>query len=243
MTMAARGIQRRSPWLVLAMALVVTLPLQGADAPSADAQSSADHFFRLGVQQFFAAKPVESVAAFDQVVARAPASGPHLWQRGLSLYYAGRFADGRVQFEHHQTVNPHDVENAAWHFLCVAKAENVAAARAALIPITGDGRVPMREIHALFAGTGDEAAVLRAADADGKPDDHERDQLCYAHLYLGLWHEANNRTDLARTHMRLAAIDFRMDHYMGKVAQVHVRLRGWQDPKDTVPPAAPAPAP
>jgi lipoprotein NlpI len=229
MTRATRRNAGRSWWATLALALVVMLPLHGADAPTAETESNADHFFRLGVQQFFAAKPVESVAAFDQVITRAPTSEPHLWQRGLSLYYAGRFADGRVQFEHHQTVNSNDVENAAWHFLCVAKAENVAAARAALIPISGDGRVPMREIHALFAGTGDEAAVLRAADADGKPDDSERDQLCYAHLYLGLWHEANNRADLARTHLRLAAIDFRMDHYMGKVAQVHVKLRGWQD--------------
>ena len=101
----------------------------------------------------------------------------------------------------------------------------------------------MREIHALFASTGDEAAVVRAADPDGTPNEAERDHLCYAHLYLGLWHEANDRADLARTHLRRAAIDFRMDHYMGKVAQVHLTLRGWQDPTGVVPPTAPAPAP
>ena len=56
-----------------------------------------------------------------------------------------------------------------------------------------------------------------------------RDQLCYAHLYLGLFYEATGDAALARKHMRLAAVDFRMDHYMGKVAQVHVKLRGWVD--------------
>jgi lipoprotein NlpI len=28
--------------------------------------------------------------------------------------------------------------------------------------------------------------------------------------------------------MLKAATDYKMDHYMGKVAQVHVKLRGWQ---------------
>jgi lipoprotein NlpI len=118
----------------------------------------------------------------------------------------------------------------------VAKVDGVDAARTALIPIAGDGRVPMREIHALYAGTGTAEAVLRAADADGMPTADERDALCYAHLYLGLYYEVTGDVAQARSHMRLAALDYRMDHYMGRVAQVHVKLRGWQDASDAAKP-------
>jgi lipoprotein NlpI len=214
--------------------LALTLALHGADGPvPAD---TPDRWFNEGVRLFFAADIAGSEKAFDRVVALSPEAMPHLWQRGLVLYYAKRYADGRAQFERHQTVNPNDVENAAWHFLCVTKLEGLAPARAAFIPIAGDARVPMREIHALYAGTGTAEAVLRAADADGMPTPDERDHLCYAHLYLGLFFEVTGDEAKARSHLRQAAIDYRMDHYMGKVAQVHVTLRGWQDP-------APAAAP
>ena len=210
-------------WLLLVSMGV----LHSEDA--APEKPNADHFFREGVRLFYDAQPSASAAAFDQVIKLAPNAAPQLWQRGLSLYYAERFADGRAQFELHQTVNGNDVENAAWHFICVVKVDGLGKARKAFIPIIGDARVPMREIHALFAGSGTAEAVMKAADADGMPTEAERDQLCYAHLYLGLFYEATGDAALAKKHMRLAAVDYRMDHYMGKVAQVHVKLRGWID--------------
>jgi lipoprotein NlpI len=194
-------------------------------------EKDADTLFREGVVAFFNAKPAESVAAFDKLVALAPNAAPQLWQRGLSLYYAGKFAEGRKQFELHQTVNPNDVENAAWHFICVAKAEGMEAARKALIPISGDTRVPMKEVHDLFAGTGSEEEVMKAANAGDGDKDTKRNQLCYAHLYLGLYHEALGNVEKAKTHMLKAATDYQMDHYMGRCAQVHVTLRGWDAKK------------
>jgi len=182
--------------------------------------------FAEAVRLFFAARPVESARAFDRLVDLAPGSEPELWQRGLALYYAGRFADGRRQFELHRTVNPADVENVAWHFACVARADGAEAARKAIIPVGEDGRVPMREIHALFAGRAEPAAVLAAADAG--PEPARRNQLFYAHQYLGLHAEALGDVPRAREHTLAAAGPFAMNHYMGKVAQVHARLRGWQ---------------
>src|SRR5207244_2311080 len=90
-------------------------------------------YFRLG-------RFAESVADFDTYLELLPDQAPHHWQRGISLYYAGRYEDGRKQFELHQTVNAQDVENAVWHFLCVTRASGLPQARAALIPIHGDGR-------------------------------------------------------------------------------------------------------
>ena len=104
------------------------------------------------VADFVRGRIAESAAGFDQVVKLAPAVAPQLWQRGIALYYAGRYDDCREQFELHRTVNPNDVENAAWHFLCVARAESPAKARAALLPVGPDARVPMRQIYEMFRG-------------------------------------------------------------------------------------------
>jgi lipoprotein NlpI len=175
---------------------------------------------------FFDAKPKESVEAFDALLKLEPQAKPELWQRGLSLYYAGDFKGGREQFETHQTFNTNDVENAAWHFLCVAKAESVEAARKLLIPIEGDARVPMKQVHELFAGKAKPEDVLKAAET-GEGNDL-RNHRCYAHLYLGLYFESIGEDTKAKEHMLKAATDYKMDHYMGKVAQVHVKLRGWQ---------------
>ena len=110
---------------------------------------AAESSMEAGTRAFMAGKMDEALRHWDRQIAEGPAAGPHHWQRGLALYYAGRFREGRVQFESHQAVNSQDVENAAWHFLCVAKLESPEAARRAFIPITSDTRVPLKEVHAL----------------------------------------------------------------------------------------------
>jgi lipoprotein NlpI len=196
---------------------------------SATAQQPAktpDQWMETGVDAFFDARIEDSAIAFDKVIEAVPQAKPQLWQRGLTLYYAKRYQDGREQFETHQTSNSNDVENAAWHFLCVARLEGVDAARKALIPIEGDTRVPMKQVHALFAGTGSVEAVLTAAGA-GDDSPLRRNHLCYAHLYLGLYFEALGDDAKAKDHILKAATDYEMDHYMGKTAITHAKVRGW----------------
>jgi len=164
----------------------------------------------------------ESIADFDKFIEAMPEQSPHHWQRGISLYYAGRFEDGRKQFELHQTVNPYDVENAVWHFLCVARTAGVEKAKAALIPIERDARVPMMQIHALFGDKARPEDVMAAAKA-GNPANAEN-QLFYAHLYLGLYYEAIGNSKLTREHILKAATDFKAEHYMGDVARVHAQV-------------------
>src|SRR5262245_43106032 len=103
--------------------------------------------FDRAVADFQEGRITESVTGFDRVAKLAPDHAPQLWQRGIALYYAGRFQDCRAQFESHRTVNPDDVENAAWHFLCVARAESPVKAKAALLPVGPDSRVPMKQIY------------------------------------------------------------------------------------------------
>ncbi len=167
----------------------------------------------------------ESITDFDQFLALVPQQAPHHWQRGISLYYAGRFADGRKQFELHQTVNPNDVENAVWHFLCVARAASVEKARTALIPINGDGRVPMMEVHALFADKIKPEEVLKAASVGNLTPAQRQRQLFYAHLYLGLYFEVLGDDQKAREHITKAAVEYQTGDYMGEVARVHLQLR------------------
>ncbi|MFM9058757.1 MAG: hypothetical protein ACKOSQ_06515 [Planctomycetaceae bacterium] len=189
------------------------------------AEPTPQELFREGVQLFFDAKPVESARVFDQLVVAVPGAEPELWQRGLAMYYAERFADGRKQFELHRTVNPNDVENPVWHFLCVARLEGLESARGKLLPVGADPRLPMKEILDLYAGRCGPAAVLAAAEqGEGEA---RKNQLCYAHLYLGLFSEAAGDAEKAREHMIQAAGPFRMDHFMGQVAVMHAKLRGW----------------
>jgi len=160
---------------------------------------------------------------FDRANELDPRMGPQNWQRGIALYYAGRYADGRRQFELHQTVNTDDVENAAWHFLCLAREKNLEAARARLIPIQGDTRVPMKEVHRLFAGTATPADVLKAAEETPAEPKGKRKHLFYARLYLGLYFEAAGDKTRAAEHIRTAADMAPRDDYMGDVARVHAR--------------------
>lgn len=160
----------------------------------------------------------ESAAAFDNLAKAAPDQAPYLWQRGIALYYAGRFNDCRRQFESHRSVNPDDVENAAWHFLCVARAESPAKAKAALLPVGPDARVPMREVYQMFRGTLTPEHVLAAAGS-------QPDGQFYGHLYLALYFEALGIKDRALEHIKIAAAD-RFEPsggYMHMVARVHVR--------------------
>mgnify|MGYP006866112742 CR=1 FL=1 len=83
-----------------------------------------------------------------------------------------------------------------------------------------------RQRQAKIAQEAAAARQLQAANAAADPDDL-RNQRCYAQLYLGLYHEALGDAAKAKEHLVKAAGEFKMDHYMGRVAQVHVKLRGW----------------
>ena len=189
------------------------------------APNSPEIWQERGEQNFKAGHFKESVADFDRVLTLAPSRAPYHWQRGISLYYAGRFADGCRQFELHQTVNPNDVENAAWHFLCTARESSVTNARATMLKAGRDGRVPMQEIDDLYRGTGSIERVLEAA-RHGANEANGKDAMFYAHLYLGLYFDALGEAGSAREHIAKAAGEFSSEHYMGDVARAHLRLLG-----------------
>ena len=175
-----------------------------------------------GEEHFRQARIAESIADFDRQVQLQPDQAAEHWQRGIAYYYAGEYEKGARQFELHQTVNPQDVENAAWHFLCVVRAPkgSVEAARKSLIPVTRDSRVPMAQIQQLFAGNMTPEEVLRAGEEAGGT------AKFYADLYVGLYYEALDRDDESlRLVARAADNPAARKNYMGDVARVHVILR------------------
>lgn len=199
----------------LLLAGVVGSVLAAAPAAAQRPQELLDR----AVAHFEAGRIAESAADFDRLVQADPAGMPYLWQRGIVLYYAGRYADCRQQFERHRTVNPDDVENAAWHFLCVARAESPVRARAALLPVGPDSRVPMRQVYEMFRGAATPEEVLRAAGAQPAAQ-------FYAQLYLGLYFEATGDARRAFEHITAAAADryASAGGYMHMVARVHLTL-------------------
>lgn len=185
---------------------------------------ASDVYLARGMEYFRAGRIQESVSDFDKCIELVPARAPYLWQRGISLYYAGRFEDGRKQFETHQKVNSEDVENAVWHYLCVARLEGVEKARAGLIRINEDTRVPMREIYGLYLGDKKPEDVLAAANANQPPARALKNQLLYAYLYLGLYFESAGDAVRARDFIRQATPYADKLNYMGDVAKVHAAL-------------------
>jgi lipoprotein NlpI len=175
-----------------------------------------------GEDHFRHGRVAASVADFDREVGLQPEREAEHWQRGIAYYYAEEYEKGARQFELHKTVNPQDVENAAWHFLCVVRGPNgsVEAARKRLIEVSRDTRVPMAQVQRMFAGDLSPEDVVRAGEAEGGT------AKFYADLYAGLYFEAlGRREESLRLISRAAENPAAKNAYMGDVARVHVALR------------------
>jgi tetratricopeptide (TPR) repeat protein len=178
-------------------------------------------YIRRGMVKFQLAQINESIEDFDTAEKLDSRLKPYLWQRGLSYYYADRFAEGAQQFEIDLTVNSQDVEETVWRYLCIARLVSVKEAHHQLLTVKNDPRRIMRCVYDLFAGNCTPDDVLKVGQAEGIKG------LFYSHLYLGLYYEAENNQDLAQEYIVKAADKYKLDDYMWYLAQVHKKLRGW----------------
>ena len=183
---------------------------------------AASVLHRRGEEHFRQTRIAAALADFDRELELRPEDAPDHWQRGIAYYYADEYEKGAKQFELHQKVNPQDVENSAWHFLCLVRAPkgSVQIAEEKLLPVTKDPRVPMAQILEMFAGKKPPEEVLKLGEADGDV------AAFYADLYAGLYYEALGRhAESFRLMKRAAENSAAVDNYMGDVARVHVTLR------------------
>ena len=185
-----------------------------------DAGDASARVYNLrGSEKFKLGRIAESIADFDKAIELHPPLEPHHWQRGISYYYAQRFKEGREQFELHRSVNPRDVENGVWHFLCATRELGLEEARKRMLPISGDPRVPMKQIYEMFRGEIGVDDVLAATE-----DEQSR---FYGDLYVGLYYEAIEDSANAKLYLTRAAERSVGEHYMWQVARVHAeRLAG-----------------
>ncbi|MFG0254079.1 MAG: tetratricopeptide repeat protein [Rhodopirellula sp. JB053] len=190
------------------------------DSPSSAALT------RLGDAMLRGGRCEEAVTHFELAIKQSPQSLPYLWQYGIALYFVERYDDARMLFEKHRLVNSNDVENAAWHFLCVAKASNLSQARSILLPAPGDTRVPMEAVLQRLPG-GDFSAIRLAITETENTPQHQ-DAKFYGDLYMGLISDAEGDRKAAVAHLNRAAAT-PMTHYMADIARVYAEHLSAQD--------------
>jgi lipoprotein NlpI len=194
-----------------------------------DPKFALAHYYR-GRIRFRLSKFAASVLDFDRYLKLAPMRASRQWERGIACYYAEQFEAGAEQFQLYQTYHDNDVENSVWRFLCMAQTAGVEKARAAMLPIRDDRRIPMMAIYDLFRGEASPWDV-EAAVVSGDPDPNALAyRRFYAQLYLGLYYEAVGNEALAKDAILDAADNYekapRINNYMWAVADVHAkRLR------------------
>src|SRR5207253_2921493 len=164
----------------------------------------ADVYQQRGIVNFKAGKIKESIADFDAYIDKKPAAKISHWQRGISYYYAGRYDEGRQQFEGYQEYDSNDVENAVWRFMCMAKKGGMDKARKTILKIGNDKRVPMRQVYDLFKGDLKPDDVFAAVRADNPEEEQLNQRLFYAHLYVGIYHDLAGDRKKALEHMNQA---------------------------------------
>ena len=203
---------------------IVAILMSSAHLAGQRISPKAEKIINHAISEFNEGRVMESVVEFDRLVGLIPEYSPYLWQRGIALYYVGRYDDCVTQFESHRTVNPNDVENAAWHFLCVAKLRSPEIAKQRLLPVGPDARMPMRHIYQMFNGS------ITPADVMSNVGDELRSRF-YAHLYIGIFFESQGKTEAAREHITIAssAKYERAGGYMHRVSQLHLRAFGLKD--------------
>lgn len=166
----------------------------------------------------------KSLAPFDRAVKLMPEKAPQNWQRGIALATCGKFEAGAAQFKTHHDVNPDDVENSAWYFLCVAKTDGIDAARKTVIPSRSDPREPMMSVLAMLKNSLEPKMVLQAAIE--KTEEGPRRQLAqfYAALYVGLYYDSLGNKEEAIKHLKLS-LSYDTDGYMTDTARVYLQTR------------------
>ena len=184
--------------------------------------NNVNAYVHRGMVYFKLGKIAESIQDFDHAEKLDFQITPYLWQRGLSYYYAERFAEGAKQFEIDLTVNAQDVEETVWRYLCIARLSGVTEARNSLLPVKNDPRKIMKSIYDLFAGSCTIDDVLNVGKLGGLKGKF------YSHLYLGLYYEAENNLELAQEYIVKAADEYKIDDYMWYLAVVHKQLREWE---------------
>jgi len=180
---------------------------------------NAQIWVRLGMAQFQLGEITASIDSFNQAEALDPHLTPYLWQRGLSYYYAGQFANGAEQFATDLAVNGRDGEETLWQALCLAQLHGWQAVQSVMERPCRDPRAIICRIYQLFAGDCSLDTFLTAVP-------HlKRSEQFYAHLYAGLFWEAQKEAERSQAEINQAVAIVCPEDYMWHLARVHQHRR------------------
>lgn len=178
----------------------------------------AEVYVERGMLLFELGRVKDSLSDFDKAIELRESITPDLWQRGIALYYLNRFDEAAAQFKTHHDVNPDDVENTAWYFLCLTKAKGLKEAQADVVPSRGDGRPPMMDVLKVYAGQMKVDALIESIK------DAEPLTKFYGYLYIGLYYEALGQSDLAKEYVT-KSVETKRGGYMLRVAMIDLAAR------------------
>jgi len=180
---------------------------------------------RRGGERFKLGQVAESIEDFDTYLKTYPKDEPGHWRRGISYYYAGKYAEGARQFYDGRKVFGADVENAFWHYLCNARKDGLEKARQNILALDGaDKRQPMMRIYDLIRGKAKPEEVVETAEKAKLDAEDRNEALFYAHLYVGLNYEAEGDAKKCLEHITRAVEKHPIGHYMWDVGNVHLKL-------------------
>ncbi len=164
-----------------------------------------------------------SLEDFEAYIKLEPKAYDDHWRYGISLYYARRFAEGAKQFKAGEKAFGNDVENAFFHYLCIARLDGVEKARQGILKIGPDSRVPMMKIYDLIQGKAKPDDVIETVEKAKLKAEGKHEALFYAYLYIALNYEAEGDDKRCREYLKLAEKQ-PISHYMWDVAHVHLLL-------------------
>lgn len=162
------------------------------------------YYFRA-TENYMAENFRASVKDFDKLIELQPGRSDSLWERGISCYYAGDYADGAKQFLDYQNYHDQDVENSVWRYLCLAKSEGLAKARETLIAIERDPRPGLQEVLELYRGSVTPEKLLEQMDQTKLTGQEAAGYRFYTLLYVGLYYVAEGKDDLAAKYLKMAS--------------------------------------
>ena len=118
-------------------------------------------------------------------------------------------------------MNPNDVENAFWHYLCNVRLKGVEEAQKEVLLAGFDNRPPLMQVQQLIQGKLGVADVIVAAEKGPAGTERNRLTKFYGYLYVGLYFDATGDLDNAKKYLQLS-LDQNVPSYMYDVAKVHL---------------------
>ena len=160
---------------------------------------------------------------FNRHIELVPAHKAHHWMRGIAFYYNGQYEQARAQFVSCHREETNDVEHVLWHFLSAARLNGIEKAKASLLTVGADPRVPMPQLYSFYAGKGGPDEVVAAANAGSPKIDEMTARLCDAHFYMGHYYAVAGDDTLAREHFTKASAVSGRGKLLGELARVSLK--------------------